>query len=67
MAERGTDVVKALMKMDVMASMSQAIDADTAELVVSEFGHNVKRVSDADVEIGLKGDADDEASLFSRA
>ena len=66
MAERGTDVVKALMKMDVMVSMSQTIDADTAELVVSEFGHNVKRVSDADVEIGLKGDADDEASLVPR-
>ncbi len=67
MAERGADVVKALMKMDVMATINQSIDADTAELVVGEFGHNVKRVSDADVEIGLKGDADDEASLVSRA
>ncbi|MEE8280012.1 MAG: translation initiation factor IF-2, partial [Alphaproteobacteria bacterium] len=66
MAERGTDVVKALMKMDVMASITQTIDADTAELVVSEFGHNVKRVSDADVEIGLKGDADDETNLVPR-
>ena len=66
MAERGTDVVRALMKMDVMTSMAQTIDADTAELVVSEFGHNVKRVSDADVEIGLKGDADDDANLVHR-
>ena len=66
MAERGTDVVRALMKMDVMTSMAQTIDADTAELVVSEFGHNVRRVSDADVEIGLKGDADDEANLILR-
>ena len=59
MAERATDVIKALMKMDVMASINQSIDADTAELVVSEFGHNLKRVSDSDVEIGLIGTDDD--------
>ncbi len=66
MAERGADVIRALMKMDVMANLNQVIDADTAELVVSEFGHKVKRVSAADVEIGLKGEDDDEASLVSR-
>lgn len=59
MAERSNDVIKVLMKMDVMASINQSIDADTAELVVSEFGHNLKRVSDSDVEIGLKGDGQD--------
>ena len=50
MAERAADVVKALMKMGMMVSMNQAIDADTAELVIEEFGHRAVRVSDSDVE-----------------
>jgi translation initiation factor IF-2 len=67
MAERSSDVVKALMKMGVMATINQPIDADTAELVVTEFGHRIKRVTEADVEIGLVGDADEESTLISRA
>lgn len=67
MAVRGVDVVKALMRMGVMATATQSIDADTAEVVATEFGHNVKRVSDADVEIGLRGDKDAAASLRPRA
>jgi translation initiation factor IF-2 len=55
MAEPGGEVVKALMKLGVMVTITQSIDADTAELVVSEFGHKVKRVTDADVEIGIGG------------
>jgi translation initiation factor IF-2 len=66
MAERGVDVIKALMKLGVMATMPQSIDPDTAELVVSEFGHKSKRVSEADVEIGLKGPDDDEKTLKPR-
>jgi translation initiation factor IF-2 len=50
MAERAADVVKSLMKMGMMVSMNQPIDADTAELVIEEFGHKAVRVSDADVE-----------------
>ena len=50
MAERAGDVVKSLMKMGMMVTMNQAIDADTAELVIEEFGHKSVRVSDADVE-----------------
>ncbi len=50
MAERGGVVVKKLMEMGVMATITQSIDADTAELVVQEFGHRLKRVSEADVE-----------------
>ena len=50
MAERAADVVKSLMKMGMMVSINQSIDADTAELVIEEFGHKVVRVSDADVE-----------------
>jgi len=53
MSERGADVIKALMKMDVMATITQSIDADTAELIASEFGHRVKRVTEADVEANL--------------
>jgi translation initiation factor IF-2 len=60
MAARGAEVVKSLMKMGVMATINQPIDADTAELVVEEFGHKAKRVSAADVEIGMRG-ADDRA------
>ena len=54
MAIRVGEVIKTLMKLGVMATANQVIDADTAELIVMEFGHNVKRVSESDVEIGLK-------------
>ena len=50
MAERVADVVKALMNMGLMVTQNQTIDADTAELIIEEFGHKVVRVSDADVE-----------------
>ncbi|MBX2856509.1 MAG: translation initiation factor IF-2 [Rhodobacteraceae bacterium] len=53
MTERASDVVKSLMKMDIMARINDTIDQDTAELVVEEFGHRVKRVSEADVEDSL--------------
>ena len=62
MAERGADVIKALMRMGVMATINQAIDADTAELVVAEFGHRLRRVSEADVEVGLRGDEESRRS-----
>ncbi|MBL8667581.1 MAG: translation initiation factor IF-2 [Rhodospirillales bacterium] len=58
MAERSTDVIKALMRMGVMATINHSLDADTAELLAVEFGHNVRRVTAADVELGLKGDED---------
>jgi translation initiation factor IF-2 len=66
MAERGADVIKALMRMGVMATINQVLDPDTAELLVNEFGHKLKRVAEADVEIGLKGDADDPDNLEPR-
>ena len=67
MATRAADVVKVLMNMGVMAAANQAIDADTAELVVNELGHRVKRVSEADVEIGLEGTEDQDSELQDRA
>ena len=66
MATRGVEVIKALMKMGVMATLSHVIDADTAELIVSEFGHRGRRVSESDVELGLDGVADDEATMEPR-
>ena len=66
MAERGVDVIKELMKMGVMATVNQTIDGDTAELIVAEFGHRLRRVAEDDVEIGLKGDDDVEETLLPR-
>jgi translation initiation factor IF-2 len=66
MAERGVDVVRSLMGLGVMATVNQSIDADTAELVVAEFGHRLRRVSESDVEIGLKGDLDEDGDLTAR-
>ncbi|WP_050526824.1 translation initiation factor IF-2 [Pseudorhodobacter aquimaris] len=62
MAERAADVVKCLMKMDMMVTMNQPIDVDTAELVVEEFGHRMIRVSDSDVEqvIATVDDSDED-------
>jgi translation initiation factor IF-2 len=67
MAERGGDVIKALMKMGVMATINQPLDADTAELIATEFGHRVRRVSAADIEVGLDAQDDDPATLQPRA
>jgi len=67
MTEKTVDVIRSLMKMDVMATANQQIDQDTAELIVEEFGHKVKRVSAADVEIDLSGPEDNEADMVSRA
>lgn len=68
MAERGGLVVKKLMEMGVMATITQSIDADTAELVVQEFGHRLKRVSEADVEDNLVLTVeDDEGTQVPRA
>ena len=66
MATRTGEVVKALMKLGVMATITQSLDADTAELVVQEFGHRARRVSESDVEMGLEGAADTDAELQPR-
>ena len=66
MAERAADVVKSLMKMGMMVTMNQAIDADTAELVIEEFGHKAVRVSDADVEQVIDSVKDRSEDLLPR-
>jgi len=66
MAERVAEVVKSLMKMGMMVTQNEVIDADTAELIVEEFGHKVVRVSDADVEDVINEIKDSEDDLKSR-
>ena len=66
MTERSVDVIKELMKLGIMATTSQTIDADTAELVVEEFGHTIKRVTESDIEVGVQGIQDDEKDLLPR-
>ena len=66
MAARGGEVIKALMKLGVMATITQTLDSDTAELVVQEFGHRARRVSESDVEMGLEGAVDTEDELMPR-
>ena len=64
MTERAVDVIKLLMAQGAMHKINDVIDADTAELIVQEFGHTPKRVSEADVEEGFIGktDADEQQS-----
>ena len=66
MAEKVADVVKALMKIGVMANAAQSLEADTAELVALEFGHKVKLVNDDDVLKEIEEKNDSEKDLISR-
>jgi translation initiation factor IF-2 len=66
MARRAVDVIKVLMKNGMMVQINDVIDADTAELVATEYGHTVKRVAESDVLEGLKGSEDEAANLQSR-
>ena len=66
MAERGADLVKALFKMGSPVTLTQTIDQDTAELLVTEFGHRIKRVSEADVDIDSSEDVDAPETLQPR-
>ena len=66
MSERVGDVVKALMNMDMMVTQNQTIDADTAELIIEEFGHEMTRVSDSDVEDVIKEAEESEEDLLPR-
>jgi translation initiation factor IF-2 len=67
MAEKGSDLVKSLFKLGMMVTINEAIDQDTAELLVEEFGHKITRVSDSDVEIDHDADVDADETLSPRA
>ena len=54
MAEKSSTLIKMLMKLGVMSTINETIDGDTAELLVIELGHTPKRVSESDVELGLR-------------
>ncbi|GAA4779998.1 translation initiation factor IF-2 [Novosphingobium ginsenosidimutans] len=66
MAEKGADLVKALFKLGMMVTVNQTIDQDTAELLVEEFGHNIQRVSESDVDIDTSEDVDAPETLQVR-
>jgi translation initiation factor IF-2 len=66
MSERVADVVKFMMQQGELVRATDTLDADTAQLIVEEFGHTVKRVAESDVEIGLEGEADEAMSLLPR-
>ena len=67
MAEKSAEVIKKLMALGVMATINQPIDADTAQIIVEEFGHKFKRVADSDVEQGITGVEDTPDQLQPRA
>ena len=67
MAEKSSEVIKKLMSLGVMATINQAIDADTAQIIVEEMGHKYKRVAESDVEEGLTGPEDTTDDLLPRA
>lgn len=67
MAERVGDVIKQLMKLDIIANINQLLDAETAELIIECMGHTFKRVAEADIEKILIPDEEDPASLKPRA
>ncbi len=58
MATRSVDIIKYLMRQGTMLTINDVLDADTAELIASEFGHTVKRVSESDVETGFLAEDD---------
>jgi translation initiation factor IF-2 len=66
MAEKTNDLVKALFRMGQPSASSDSIDQDTAELLIEEFGHNIVRVADSDVDILHDDDVDDAATLRPR-
>ena len=67
MAEKGADLVKTLFKMGMPVTMTQTIDQDTAELLVTEFGHNISRVSASDIDLAIDTAEDAPDTMRSRA
>ncbi|KZY10310.1 translation initiation factor IF-2, partial [Erythrobacter sp. HI0028] len=66
MGEKGADLVKELFNLDMMVTVNQTIDQDTAELLVDQFGHNIQKVSEADVDIANVDDVDPPETLEPR-
>src|SRR5271165_6048597 len=66
MSERAVDVIKLLMRQGRMVTLTDVLDADTAQLVAEEMGHSVKRVAESDVEEGLFDRPDEEGAPVPR-
>ena len=66
MSERAVDVIKFLMRQGRMVTLTDTLDADTAQLVAEEMGHSVKRVAESDVEEGLFDRPDEEGASIPR-
>ena len=67
MAVKAGEVIKALMGLGVMATINQAVDQDTATLVVEEMGHRIKFVSEDVLEEQLEASLVIEGETTSRA
>ncbi|GGD56268.1 translation initiation factor IF-2 [Erythrobacter arachoides] len=67
MGEKGADLVKELFNLDMMVTVNQTIDQDTAELLVEQFGHTIQKVSASDVDIDTSEESDPEETLRPRA
>ena len=67
MAEKVADVVKTLMKMGIMATATQSLEADTAIIIATEFGHKIKRVAEDDILKEIEDYEDKEENLLPRS
>ncbi|MDQ6981455.1 MAG: translation initiation factor IF-2 [Mariprofundus sp.] len=68
MAIKSAEVVKKLFEMGNPTTVNEAVDGDTAALIIEEFGHNSKLINAAAVEDVLVEDVseDDESDLEPR-
>ena len=67
MSVKGSEVIKILMNMGVMATINQPIDTDTAVLVIEELGHTAKITRENAVESDLESAVEEQGELLPRA
>jgi translation initiation factor IF-2 len=65
-SEKSSTVIKLLMKMGMMVTVNQVIDGDTAEIVATELGHRVQRVTEESLMQDLIGESNGEIILEKR-
>lgn len=67
MAVKGSQVIKAMMKLGAMATINQVIDQETAQLVAEEMGHKVILRRENELEEAVMSDRDTGAAAEPRA
>ena len=67
MAVKGSQVIKAMMKLGAMATINQVIDQETAQLVAEEMGHKVILRRENELEEAVMSDRDTGAAAEARA